>query len=83
MDKKFQNLTASEKIELISAGKVYQSSGKNHKKLENKGITAGVSYYIGQNLSFSAYVSRNSVRVVCWWGSRTIKHETMVRRLKA
>lgn len=83
MDKKFQNLTAREKIELISTGKVYHSSEKNYKKLENKGIKAGVEYYIGQNLSFSAYVSRNSVRVVCWWGSRMIKRETMIKRLKA
>ena len=83
MNKKFENLTASEKIELISAGKVYKSSEKNYKKLENKGITAGVDYYIGQNLSFSAYASQNSVRVVCWWGSRMIKRETMIKRLKA
>lgn len=83
MDQKFQNLTAREKIELISAGKVYQSSGKNYKKLENKGIKAGVDYYIGRNLSFTTYASRNSVRVVCWWGSRMIKRETMVKRLKA
>jgi len=83
MDKKFENLTASEKIELISTGKVSQSSEKNYKKLENKGITAGIDYYIGQNLSFSAYASQNGVRVVCWWGSRMIKRETMVRRLQA
>lgn len=83
MDKKFKNLTASEKIELISTGKVYHSSEKNYKKLENKGITAGVSYYIGNNLSFNAYASQNSVRVVCWWGSRMIKRDTMIRRLRA
>lgn len=83
MNKKFENLTASEKIKLISTGKVFQSSEKNYKKLENKGITAGVDYYIGDNLSFSAYANRNSVRVVCWWGSRMIKRETMVKRLKA
>lgn len=83
MNKKFQNLTAQQKIDLISTGKAFQSSEKNYKKLENKGITAGVSYYIGNNLSFNAYASQNSVRVVCWWGSRMIKHETMVKRLKA
>lgn len=83
MDKKFQNLTAREKIELISTGKAYQSSEKNYKKLENKGITAGVSYYIGDNLSFNAYANRNSIRVVCWWGSRMIKRDTMIKRLKA
>lgn len=83
MDKKFENLTPQQKIALISTGKAFQSSERNYKKLENKGITAGVSYYIGDNLSFNAYVSRNSVRVVCWWGSRVIKRDTMVKRLKA
>lgn len=83
MNKKFENLTVSKKIELISIGKVCRSSEKNYKKLENKGITAGVSYYIGRNLSFNAYVGRNGVQVVCWWGSRVIKHDTMVRRLHA
>lgn len=83
MNKKFENLTAQQKIDLISTGKAFQSSEKNYKKLENKGIVAGVSYYIGNNLSFNAYASRNSVRVVCWWGSRIIKRETMIRRLQA
>jgi len=83
MDKKFENLTASEKIKLISTGKVYQSSGKNYQKLENKGIAAGIEYYIGRNLSFTTYANRNSVRVVCWWGTRIIKRDTMIRRLKA
>lgn len=83
MNKKFENLTAQQKIELISTGKVYHSSERNYQKLENKGITAGVSYYIGNNLSFNAYANRNSVRVVCWWGTRIIKRETMVKRLKA
>lgn len=83
MDKKFENLTARKKIELISTGKVNQSSEKNYKKLENKGITAGIDYYIGDNLSFNTYVSRNSIRVVYWWGSHMIKRETMIKRLKA
>jgi len=83
MDKKFENLTASEKIELISTGKVSQSSEKNYKKLENKGITAGVSYYMGRNLSFNAYAGRNSIKMVCWWGSRMVKRETMIKRLQA
>lgn len=83
MDRKFENLTASEKIELISTGKVFQSSEKNYKKPESKGITAGIEYYIGRNLSFTTYASRNSVRVVCWWGSRMIKRETMIKRLQA
>lgn len=83
MDPKFQNLTAREKIELISTGKVFQSSEKNYQKLENKGIKAGVDYYIGDNLSFTAYANQNSVRVVCWWGSRMIKRKTMVKRLQA
>jgi len=83
MDKKFENLTADKKVELISIWKVYQSSTKNYQKLENKGITAGTSYYLGHNLSFNAYVSQNGVQVVCWWGSRVIKHDTMVRRLHA
>lgn len=83
MDKKFENLTVSKKIELISIGKVCRSSEKNYKKLENKGITAGVNYYIGDNLSFNAYANRNGIRVVCWWGSRMIKLDTMIRRLQS
>lgn len=83
MNKKFENLTASKKIELISIGGVCRSSEKNYKKLENKGITAGTSYYIGRNLSFNAYANQNSIRVVCWWGSRMIELDTMIRRLQA